>query len=75
MNYQAGFKIETKVVGVTFDNRQDILANLCAGLKIRLVREPTNPRGRNAIRVERIDGSQLGYINKTLAADLAPVFD
>ena len=24
MNYQAGFKIETKVVGVTFDNRQDI---------------------------------------------------
>jgi hypothetical protein len=43
MNYQAGFKIEIKVVGVTFDSRQNILAKLCAGEKIRLVREPANP--------------------------------
>ena len=36
MNYQAGFKIETKVVGVTFDNRQTIVADLNVGEKIRL---------------------------------------
>ena len=53
MFYHPGFKIETKVVGVTYDNRQDIVAQLTVGEKIRLLREPTNPYGSKAIRVER----------------------
>jgi len=65
----------TKVVGVTFDGRQAIVAKLQVGEEIQLWREPTNPYDENAIRVERLNREQIGYINRFLAADLADIFD
>ena len=65
----------TKVVGVTFDGRQAVVAILQVGEEILCRREPTNPYDDNAIRVERLDGKQIGFINRFLAADLAPRFD
>ena len=68
-------KIETKVVGVTFDGRQAVVAKLQVGEEILCRREPTNPYDGNAIRVERLNREQIGFINRFLAADLAPRFD
>ena len=68
-------EIETTVVGVTFEGRQAVVAKLCYGEKILLRREPNNPYDSNAIRVERLDREQIGYINRDLADELAPTFD
>jgi single-stranded-DNA-specific exonuclease len=65
----------TKVVGVTFEGRQAIVAKLQVGEEIQLWRESTNPYDESAIRVERLNREQIGYINRFLAADLAPIFD
>ena len=75
MAYLPGSKIETKVVGVTFDGRQAAVAQLITGEIVFLRRDPSNPYDSNAIRVERGNGRQIGYIDKHLAADLAPEFD
>ena len=75
MAYMPGFKIETKVVGVTFEGRQAVVAQLTAGESVLLRREPSNPYDPNAIRVERRNGQQIGYIDRHLAANLAPEFD
>jgi single-stranded-DNA-specific exonuclease len=65
----------TKVVGVTFEGRQVVVAKLQVGEEIQLCRELTNPYDENAIRVERLNREQIGYINRFLAADLADIFD
>ncbi|MCD8199432.1 MAG: DEAD/DEAH box helicase, partial [Coriobacteriaceae bacterium] len=65
----------TKVVGVTFENRQDVIETLEAGEELQLVREPENEFDENAIAVRRRDGTQLGYLNRQLAERLAPVMD
>ena len=68
-------EIATKVVGVTFDGRQAVVAKLSVHEEIVLRREPTNPYDRNAILVERLNGEQIGYINRYMAAELTPNFD
>ena len=67
--------IETKVVGVTYEGRQSIVALLSVGEEVQLVREPDNPYDRNAIRVVRKTGQCFGFISKFLAAGLASKFD
>ncbi len=67
--------IETKVVGVTFEGRQAVVARLSVGEQVWLRREPHNPHDRNAIRVERQNGRQIGYISRDIAATLAHRFD
>lgn len=73
--YHSGSCLVTRVAGVTFDGRQSVIAHLSIGESIRLRREPTNPYDSNAIRVERLSGWQIGYLNRHLAATLAPFFD
>ena len=73
--YRSGSLICTKVAGVTFNNRQAVVARLHAGELIQLRREPDNLYDRNAIRVERLDGQQIGYLDRSMAARLAPFFD
>ena len=68
-------QIITRVVGVTFDDRQGVVAALEIGEQITLRREPTNPYDANAIRVERLTCEQIGYIDRYKAASLAPIFD
>ncbi len=67
--------ITTKVVGVTFEGRQAVVAKLHMGEQIVLRREPSNPYDANAIRVERLDGEQIGFLNRFLAQELATRFD
>ncbi len=65
----------TKLVGVTFDGRQGAVARLEAGAPLTLRREPDNPHDANAIAVDDARGAHLGYLNRRLAAVLAPHLD
>ena len=69
-----GRVITTRVVGVTFEGRQEVVACLKRFDKVWLDREPTNRYDRNAITVCRENGEQIGYINRHLAAKLNPLF-
>lgn len=65
----------TKVVGVTYEGRQSVVAQLQVGETVLLKREPTNIYDHNAIMVIRSNGQQIGYISRILAARLANKFD
>ena len=65
----------TKVVGVTFEGRQDALAGLKAGDELVLEREPSNEHDPNAVAVRTADGTQVGYLKRIIAAALAPELD
>ena len=77
--------IHTKIAGVSFEGRQEIIKILKVGEILELRREPDNKFDRNAIQILREMGEwpathitqyqQLGYINKELAADLADAMD
>lgn len=68
-------RFNTKVVGVTYENRQDVLAGLEPGVELRLERQPDNEYDACAIAVTLLDGTQIGFLNKHLARQLAPVID
>ncbi|XP_069474423.1 helicase-like transcription factor isoform X2 [Ambystoma mexicanum] len=42
---------------------------------VALQREPTNPYDRNAVKVNNVNGDQVGHIKKELAAALAYIMD
>lgn len=67
--------ITTRIVGITFEHRQETAAKVRLGDMVWLVRQPTNPYDPNAISVTRENNESLGYINRHLAARLAPFFD
>ena len=67
--------ITTKVVGVTFEDRQEVIARLHIGDRVWLEPEPDNPHDPNAIMVSRSDGSQIGFLNRHLSKNLAPYFE
>ena len=68
-------EIHTRVVGVTFEGRQSVIAQLRVGERVRLCREPANLYDRHAIRVVCLNGQQIGYLSRSLAATLAERFD
>ncbi len=68
-------RFSTKVVGVSFDGRQDATEGLAGGEELALVREPNNEADPNAIAVRRSDGRPLGYLRRQIAAALAPLMD
>ena len=74
-DYRSGSRICTRVAGVTFDGRQAVISRMSIGEKILLKREPNNPYDHNAIRVERSNGQQIGYLNRHLASTLATIFE
>lgn len=63
-----------KVVGTTFDNRQDIIARLKGNEPVRLVHEAHNQYDPNAIAVhvtcENAEVCHIGYLPKELAATI-----
>jgi hypothetical protein len=69
-----GRLVTTKVVGVTFEGRQEVVARLQQGDRVWLEMEPTNPYDHNAIKVSRSNGEQIGYINRQLAASIIEHF-
>lgn len=64
----------TKVVGVTFEGRQDALAGLRDGDELRLVREPENAYDANAVAV-RFGAMPVGYLARGMAQHLALQID
>ena len=68
-------KLFSKVVGVTFENRQNIIRGLSEGEVLLLEREPDNKIDANAIKVLRNDEKQLGYISAELANEMASAMD
>jgi single-stranded-DNA-specific exonuclease len=65
----------TRVVGVSYEGRQTIVSQLKMGETVFLVRDPDNAYDRNAIRVILGDERQVGFVNRNLAARLAPIID
>jgi single-stranded-DNA-specific exonuclease len=65
----------TKLAGVTFEGRQDVIAALEPGLPLRIDRQPDNPHDPNACALHGPDGRQVGFFNRRLAAVLAPLLD
>ncbi|MBV8344639.1 MAG: DEAD/DEAH box helicase [Candidatus Eremiobacteraeota bacterium] len=67
-------RFHTKIAGVSFEGRQDVIAGLRAGAELELRREPRNPHDPNAIAVA-YGNLQLGFFNRRIAAHLAPLID
>lgn len=70
--------LNVRVVGVTFEGRQDIIKRLHGDEPCRLEPEPTNAYDPNAIAVMVAlpDGvQQIGYLPKDIAAIVAPHLD
>ena len=65
----------TKLAGVSFEGRQDVVARLEAGTVLRIARQPDNTFDSNAIAVLDPTGAQVGFFNRRLAAALAPEID
>jgi len=62
----------TKVVGCTFDNRQDAVDASLADVGVLLLRQYGNPYDEFAIQVLRADdGRQVGYLMKVYSPHLA----
>ena len=67
-------RFHTKLAGVSFEGRQDVIAGLHAGAPLELRRQADNPHDSNAIAVH-YGQLQLGFFNKRLAAHIAPLID
>ncbi len=65
----------TKLAGVTFEGRQDVVARLEPGEPLRLVRQPDNEYDPNACALFDPRGAQVGFFNRRLAEALAPAID
>lgn len=76
-------RMEVKAAGVTHGNRQTLLERLtrysAEDITATLRREQNNAHGRNAIQivaaVRNKGAAVVGYINRELAAALAPLLD
>ncbi|MHB8146730.1 MAG: helicase-related protein [Vulcanimicrobiaceae bacterium] len=64
----------TKIVGVSFEGRQDHLHGLAPGFELELRRQPDNPKDSHAIAVH-YGAVQLGYIRAGIAKHLSPLID
>jgi single-stranded-DNA-specific exonuclease len=64
----------TKIVGVSFEGRQNVVAGLAEGDPLELVRDRENDYDPNAIAV-RFGKLQLGFLRREIARRLAPNID
>ncbi len=65
----------TKVAGVTFEGRQELVRSLRPGESLILRREPENPHDPHAVKVVLGSGAHIGYLSARVAARLAPSMD
>ncbi|MFN2449148.1 MAG: helicase-related protein [Candidatus Baltobacteraceae bacterium] len=64
----------TKVMGVSFEGRQNMVAGLRPRHELELRRQPENPIDANAIALW-YGAFQIGFLRKQIAKHLAPVMD
>ncbi|KAK9817263.1 hypothetical protein WJX72_011983 [[Myrmecia] bisecta] len=55
-----------KVVGVSFEGRQEVVSKLQTAQALMLVKEPHNEHDPNAVAVLTLAGAQLGYVPREL---------
>lgn len=67
--------IHTKIVGVTFEGRQDIIKDLMEHDVLLLEREPENVYDKNAVGILTMEGKHCGYLNRDIASEFAPAMD
>ncbi len=65
----------TKLAGVTFEGRQEVVGRLRPGAPLRLERQPDNPHDASACALFDSLGDSVGFLNRRLAAVLAPAID
>jgi single-stranded-DNA-specific exonuclease len=69
----------SKVAGVSFEGRQEVIARMRGSEPCRIVPEPTNPYDSNALAVwvalETGERAQVGYVPRDLAELVAPHLD
>lgn len=65
----------TKLAGVSFEGRQEVIVRLEPGTPLRLERQPDNQYDPNAIAVFDPRGAHVGFLNRRLASVLAAVLD
>lgn len=65
----------TKVVGVTFEGRQSVVATLSVGEELTVARDTRNPADPNAMAILTGAGAQVGYLRRQISAVLAPIVD
>lgn len=65
----------TKLAGVSFEGRQEVVARLAPDDPLRLERQPDNPHDPCACALFDSVGDQVGFLNRRLAAVLAPAID
>ncbi|HYZ16360.1 MAG TPA: HIRAN domain-containing protein, partial [Candidatus Acidoferrum sp.] len=70
----AASAFNTKVVGVSFEGRQDVVAGVVPGAALDLRRDPSNAYDPNAIGVW-YGALQLGFLKREIAARIAPNID
>jgi single-stranded-DNA-specific exonuclease len=68
-------KLNTKLVGVTFNDRQKVISGLNEGELLTLARQFDNEYDVNAVLALRSDGKEVGHIRRELAQELAPAMD
>lgn len=66
---------ETRIVGVTFEDRPYRIAECSVGQKVFIVREATNIFDTNAILVVNEKGESIGHLAAELAEMLSPLVD
>jgi single-stranded-DNA-specific exonuclease len=67
--------IQARIVGTSFNGRQAVVAQLQEREQVFLVRDPNNVFDRNAIKVVRKNGQQVGFLDRYLAARLSARLD
>ena len=64
----------TKIVGVSFEGRQNMVAGLKPGQELELRRQPDNPVDPNAVAAW-FGTFHIGFLRKEIARHVAPVMD
>lgn len=65
----------TKIVGVSFEGRQQKVAGLSEGAELAVVRQPDNPYDPHAMALMTAEGDQVGFLRRQIARVLAPLAD
>lgn len=65
----------TKVVGVTFEERQAVVATLSPGQRLAIRRDVANPADANALEVIEETGARVGFLRRQISAVIAPLID
>lgn len=68
-------KKEYKIVGVSFEGRQDKLFALKEGEVLFLEKQPDNEYDPNAVAVKNANGAQIGFLPAILALKLKNIID